>query len=106
MNYNNLGKKIAGRRIEKQMTQEELAEKVDVSTVFISQLETSVRKPSLDTICKISDVLDTTIDSLLGREHISSKTEELIHLLSNRTCKEVTMIIEVVRTMCYHFNQK
>ena len=46
MNYKLMGKTIAEIRLKNHLTQEALAEKIDVSAVFISQLETTVRKPS------------------------------------------------------------
>jgi len=50
MDYILLGRNIAKARTKNGLTQEQLAEKTDVSTVFISQIETSVRKPSLETV--------------------------------------------------------
>ena len=52
MDYKLLGKNIKEARKSLKMTQEQLAEQIDVSTVFISQIENGSRKPSLETIYK------------------------------------------------------
>ena len=44
---------------------EELAEIADLSTVYISYIENAKRKPSLESLIKISNALEITIDELL-----------------------------------------
>lgn len=66
MDYFNLGSKIRKQRIAQDLTQEELAEQVGVSTSFIGHLERGTRKGSLETIVSISNVLGLSIDYLLG----------------------------------------
>lgn len=85
MNYILLGKKIRERRKEKKYTLEQLAEKLDVSTTFIGQIERAKGKPSLETLVKIANVLEISTDSLLfgdlnnksGNSHFIKKVEEL-----------------------------
>ena len=62
MDYCSLGINIKTARKKVHMTQEELAEKVDISTVFVSQIENANRKASLETVYKISKALNITID--------------------------------------------
>ncbi len=100
MDYKLLGKNIARLRQQNNMTQEMLAEKIDVSTVFISQLETSIRKPSLDTILKLTDAFDTTVDILIGNNSPQAKIDEIMYLLQDRTPSELTFITGVIREIC------
>lgn len=100
MNYVSLGKNIAKARNKNHLTQEQLAEKVDVSTVFISQLETAVRKPSLETIYKISIALNTTLDTLIGNISLESKYDEIANLLKDKNDVELLFITNVLREMC------
>lgn len=106
MDYKLLGKNIAKIRKANHMTQEQLAEKAEVSTVFISQIETAARKPSLETIYKISVVLNTTIDILLGNQSVSAQLGELEKILDKRTHTEVDFVIGVVREMCSHIENE
>mgnify|MGYP002584919062 FL=1 len=47
------------------MTQEQLAEKAELSNIYISHIENSRSIPSLETLMKICSALNTTPDELL-----------------------------------------
>lgn len=100
MDYKVMGKNIAQIRNRNYLTQEQLAEKIDVSTVFISQIENAVRKPSLETIYKISSALNTTIDSLIGNDSIEVRCDEIARLLSDKNQAEISFITGVIREIC------
>lgn len=51
------------------MTQKELGEKIGVTPVTIGNWERGVRQPSFEFLVKISDALDTSIDTLLDKAH-------------------------------------
>ena len=59
------GKRIAALRKEKGMTQEQLAEAVNLSTNHISVIERGVKLPKLETLINIANVLDVPADVLL-----------------------------------------
>ena len=52
-------------RKHRKLTSQELANKVGVTQAFISQLETGKKKGSLETLKKIADTLDLTVDDLI-----------------------------------------
>lgn len=60
-----LGKRIAGLRRKVELTQEELAQKVHVSTTHIGLVETGKRRVSLKTLQKIASVLKTKVKDIL-----------------------------------------
>jgi transcriptional regulator with XRE-family HTH domain len=53
-------------RTLRSLTQSELGEKSGLPTSSIAQFETSVRKPSFDTLRKLSKALEVSTDYLLG----------------------------------------
>ncbi|AID43125.1 XRE family transcriptional regulator [Staphylococcus xylosus] len=55
-----IGKKIKNLRIIKHLTQEELAERTDLSKGYISQIESQHASPSMETFLNILEVLGTT----------------------------------------------
>ena len=59
-----LGQQIQKIRKERGMTQEELAEKVQLSTKYIQFIETAHRVPSLKTLYKIADKLNIKVNNL------------------------------------------
>ncbi len=85
MNYELLGRKIRQQRKEKKYTLEQLAEKLDISTTFIGQIERAKGIPSLETLVKIANILEISTDNLLfgdlnsksGNNHFIKKVEEL-----------------------------
>ncbi len=62
--YKNLGKNIKKRRKSLNMTQQELADRLDMSLNFVGKIEVAFSKPSLDTLIEISRKLDTTVSEL------------------------------------------
>ena len=62
--YRNLGQNIKNRRKELGLTQQQLADKMNMSLNFVGTIEIAFSKPSLDTLIEIADVLETTVSDL------------------------------------------
>ncbi len=62
----NVGKKIKLARMKANLTQEELAEKLSLSTRYISQLERGISFGSINTITNICQALNINSDFLLS----------------------------------------
>jgi transcriptional regulator with XRE-family HTH domain len=84
-----VGTKIRKLREEMELTQEDLAKSVGLSSEFISLLELGRRSPSLESLSRIAKFLDKEIsffilekeesfDSLIKGERIDSKTKRLL----------------------------
>ncbi|MBU5316658.1 XRE family transcriptional regulator [Clostridium bornimense] len=56
-----IGEKIKRLRIEKQLTQQELANRCELSKGFISQLENDLTSPSIATLVDILQILGTNL---------------------------------------------
>lgn len=65
MSLSNLGDKIRETRLKCGLTQDRLAEMVDISTNFMSLIENG-RNMSVETLVKIADALGVTVDYLLS----------------------------------------
>lgn len=59
-----LGKQVHKLRKQSGMTQDQLAEKVGVSTKYIQFIEAGTRKPSLKTVYKIAKALEVEVKDL------------------------------------------
>ena len=66
MNFNLLGCRIREKRMSQHMSQEKLAEMVDVSVTYIGAIENARKHPSLTTLVNIANALETTPDFLLS----------------------------------------
>ena len=63
-NYRLIARLVKEKRMAMKMTQAQLAELVDLSTRFISHIETGRKKASLNSLFKIAVAFDTTLDVL------------------------------------------
>lgn len=66
MNYKDLGRRIRSLRQKQHLTQEQLAEKIDMSASFLGHIERGSRVASLETLVKLCNVLDTNPGFLLA----------------------------------------
>lgn len=55
-------------RLEKKLTQKEIAIKLNITQQTYSDYETGRTDPDIETLILIGDILETRIDYLLGRE--------------------------------------
>lgn len=62
--YKLLGKNIKKRRKEMGLTQQQLADKMNISLNFMGKIEVAFSKPSLDTLIDFAKALNTTVSEL------------------------------------------
>jgi transcriptional regulator with XRE-family HTH domain len=68
-----LAKRIKELRLDKGISQEELAHRSGLSRTGMGFLETGKRWPRLDTLMKVADGLNISVDELLKGVHKPSK---------------------------------
>lgn len=80
-NIKGIGNRIRYYRNEKKMSQEGLADKTDVTPVFISNIETGTKAPGLSLLIDIANALDVSADDLLtdSLKHSKSAADTEIH---------------------------
>lgn len=66
----NLGERIYELRIEKNLSQGDLADALDVSRQSVSKWENNMAVPDLDKLIKLCDIFEISLDELTGREKI------------------------------------
>ena len=106
MNQTAIGSYISKKRREKNLTQEQLAEKLGVSNKTISKWETGKSMPELGYLQQLCEILQINVNELLSGERLSGddyprKAEETIMALmkDNETNKKKNirdMIIGIV----------
>lgn len=70
INYFTMGSRIRKQRELLGYTREQFAEKIDVSTKFVSDIELGVKGFSLKTLSRISDTLHLSADYILFGDEI------------------------------------
>ena len=61
-----LGENVRAKRKEVGFSQEKLAEKAGLSTVFISRIERGIESPSVDNLLKVAKALGVRVSDLVG----------------------------------------
>lgn len=63
----NLGKKLKQLRNSEGLTQQQLAEKLQISRVNYTRYETDTVRPDYETLIKLADFYDISLDELFDR---------------------------------------
>ena len=67
-----IGEKLRNLRVQKNLTQEELGERTDLTKGYISQLERDLSSPSMETFFTILEVLGVTPEEFFREECAAS----------------------------------
>ncbi len=67
-----LGKRIKKLREQNKISQKDFAQKIKVSNVVLSRYESDERRPDYETLERIADYFEVSVDYLLGRTDIKS----------------------------------
>ena len=97
-----IGSRIKEARERAHLTQEELAEKVDISPTHMSVIERGVKTPKLDTFVKIVNALNLSSDALLqdGMGHADeSIMTELSMRIGRLPQKDQIRILNAIRAL-------
>jgi transcriptional regulator with XRE-family HTH domain len=73
-NMMNIGSRLAFLRDQRGLTQEELASSLGISRAALSHYEKNRREPDTETLGKVADLFQVSIDYLVGRTHQSTVT--------------------------------
>lgn len=98
----NLGQHIRSQRIRVGLTQQELAEKVDLSVKSISCIERGIYYPSPENLFDIAKVLDMSIDMFLfgyKKFNMAVGISEIHANLEQLTCENQLVLINVIEAV-------
>ena len=101
IDYKLIGARIKRARKGKGMTQEVLAERLNVSIGYVSQVERGITKISLDLLGAISSILECDVAILISgsavysNKYIESEILEEIQKLDNKKRKYILRILQI-----------
>ena len=96
MNQTTIGSYITKKRREKNLTQEQLAQKLGLTKSVISAYETGSRQPSYDVLVRLSRIFKVTTDYLLN---VAPQNQNQMIDLSGLTLEEVKALTSLIRAM-------
>ena len=94
MNY---GKKFKTYRVRANLSQLEAAKLIGVKNYQLGNYETNRSEPSIDTLKKMSEVYNVSIDALVGNVRIKKPTEPEEHLDMDELLNELTSVVEKMK---------
>jgi transcriptional regulator with XRE-family HTH domain len=89
------------------LTQQQLAEMINRSTVYVSLIESGNRCPSLDTLLNITRCLSTSMDAIIGDKATrdgAPYVDEIEFLLAERSTGEKALVVDTMREMLMHIS--
>lgn len=100
LNYKLMGERIKTIRKERGLSQQQLAELVNISEPYISYVETGKKRIGLTTLVDISHALNVTVDQILvGIFPVPENKTAMVEILSDCSEYEKRVIIEAGRAI-------
>lgn len=97
-----LGDTIRQARMDNKMTQEQLAEAINISPTHMKHIESEHRKPSVDVLFSLADVLSFSMDAKLMETQSTDHAKRVneINLLMNKcTDEELDIFLAALREL-------
>jgi len=103
LDYTIIGERLKKARLDKKLTQEQLAEKIKIETPSLSNIENGKNYPNSDTIEKIAKGLEVEVFELYIFEHLNEPNQEKmlkeINLILNNDSKLLKTIYKIATSL-------
>jgi len=102
VNYYEIGQRIRKYRKAYSLSQEQLADKVQISTTHMSHIETGNTKLSLAVLVKIADALSVQTDALVydaPQINRTVMTDEISDILNSCDPEELKIVTDVIKAL-------
>ncbi len=100
INKSGIGKIIQKLRKEKNLTQDELAEKIDISTNYLSKVERGLSVLNTESFLKIAEVLSFTLEDFginqITKEY-NNQQQELINIILSATNSKIQAYAKAIK---------
>lgn len=106
LDFTVIGQKIKERRLDLGITQEQIANQLEINPSHVSNIERGRTNPSLTTLIKISNILECSIDYFISSEYSFKKgydysilDEEInkrLKICDDNTKAKILKIIDII----------
>ena len=90
----NMGEKLKSLRIEKNLTQKQVADRIGLAISAVSSYESGTRYPSYDVLVKLARIFHVSTDYLLG---ITDERNIDVTGLSDNEIELVSQLVDMLR---------
>ena len=98
MDYIAIGKQIRRYRQFRNLSQEQLAEKINISPTHMSHIETGSTKLSLPVLVKISEALDVSVDNIIFDKKKSFSCDSISSILESCSPEENIILTSLLKS--------
>lgn len=102
LDFKLIGERIQKLRTEKNMTQSELAEKIDTNQKHLSRIEGGYHRSILDAVVAIARALDVSVDYLIADFEDSSNTgtlQVIMNEIRGMSPRQLDMLRDNIKTI-------
>ena len=102
LDYNIIGERLKQARLNKNLTQEMLAEELDVSVAFLSRIERGsslINLKRLNQICSILDVTEGEILNGVSKKSDTYLNKDLSNLIKNCPPEKINLIYNIAKVI-------
>lgn len=104
MDYQKIGENIRKYRKMNGLSQEQLAEKINISVTHMSHIENGSTKLSLPVLVDFAEIFKISVDEIIfGKTNYEKDTmiDEIALILKNCTLEETMIIIDIIKSAKY-----
>ncbi len=103
LNFIEIGKQISNARHRAGLSQAQLCDLIDRDQSYISKVESGIKSPSLELVVDIANVLEISVDALLGSNLKNTlkknDKDQLDDLLKGCSIKERHMLFQILKSV-------
>lgn len=102
VDYKLIGSRLKAEREAKQLTQENVAEQADITTVYLSKIENGKVHPTLNTLSAICSVINCDIGAILLNSSSESKdyqSEQIVQLFHSCSPDVKPIALELLKNL-------
>lgn len=99
----NIGEKVKEVRLDRGLTQEQLAEKADIGAAFVARVEAGQKMLSIPALQRVAAALNISCDYLINGTSITSRMGNLSLLLNDKSDAYLSAIEKIVQICSHNF---
>jgi transcriptional regulator with XRE-family HTH domain len=103
-----VGRAIAKKRVECGMTQEEVAEKLEIGYEAVSRIERGTVSPSIDRLFELADIFSCSTAELITESSVRSRdqADQLAKLIRSLSESDRSLILDIVERLVVRLDKK
>lgn len=106
INYVAIGRRVKKYRTKAHITQAQLAELLNVSVSYVSQIECGITEVSLKRLEEIANIINTKLEHLVAEpiENTDISRLEIEEIMRHWSTEQIITLIKIIRDLDQYFN--